>query len=110
MKIVIYVVCIFLAVLSVLPFWIMIVNATRSTTEIQQHAISLIPSSYMMNNVKILLGKSFNPAVGFANSLIISICAGGLQLETEKRLFQLYHGRYDDSGAGDHDRFLSDGL
>lgn len=80
MKIVIYVVCIFLAILSVLPFWIMIVNATRSTTEIQQHAISLIPSSYMMNNIKILLGKSFNPIVGFANSLIISIGATALAL------------------------------
>lgn len=80
MKIVIYVVCIFLAVLSVLPFWIMIVNATRSTTEIQQHAISLIPSSYMMNNIKILLGKSFNPSVGFANSLIISIGATALAI------------------------------
>lgn len=80
MKIVIYVVCIFLAVLSVLPFWIMIVNATRSTTEIQQHAISLIPSSYMMNNIRILLGKSFNPAVGFMNSLLISIGATGLAI------------------------------
>lgn len=80
MKVVIYVVCIFLAILSVLPFWIMIVNATRSTTEIQQHAISLIPSSYMMNNVKILLGKSFNPAVGFGNSLIISVGATALAI------------------------------
>ena len=80
MKIVIYVVCIFLAILSVLPFWIMIVNATRSPTEIQQHAISLSPSSYMMNNVKILLGKSFNPAVGFGNSLIISIGATALAI------------------------------
>ena len=80
MKVVIYVVCIFLAVLSILPFWIMIVNATRSTTEIQQHAISLIPSGYMMNNLKILLGKSFNPAVGFMNSLFISIGATGLAL------------------------------
>ena len=80
MKIVIYVVCIFLAILSVLPFWIMIVNATRSTTEIQQHAISLIPSSYMMNNIKILLGKSFNPVVGFGNSLIISIGATALAI------------------------------
>lgn len=80
MKIVIYVVCIFLAVLSILPFWIMIVNSTRSTTEIQQHAISLIPSRYMMNNVKILLGKSFNPAVGFMNSIIISVGATVLAL------------------------------
>ncbi len=80
MKVIIYVVCIALAVLSVLPFWIMIVNATRSTTEIQQHAISLIPSGYMANNLKILLGKSFNPMVGFMNSLIISICATVLAL------------------------------
>lgn len=78
MKIVIYVVCTFLAILSILPFWIMIVNATRSTTEIQQHAISLIPSSYMMNNIKILLGKSFNPAIGFMNSIAISVGATAL--------------------------------
>lgn len=72
-KTVIYIVCIFLAILSIAPFWIMIMNATRSTTEIQQHAISLVPSNYMMNNLKILLGKSFNPARGFLNSLIISV-------------------------------------
>ena len=30
----IYVVCIFLAVICILPFWIMVVNATRSTPEI----------------------------------------------------------------------------
>lgn len=34
MKATIYTVSIFLALLSILPFWIMIVNATRSTTEI----------------------------------------------------------------------------
>ena len=38
LKIVIYVVCILLAIISIMPFWIMIMNATRSTTEIQQHA------------------------------------------------------------------------
>ncbi len=71
-KIFIYVVCIILAILSIFPFWIMIVNSTRSTTEIQQHALSLIPSTYMLNNFKILTGKSFNPMVGFMNSMIIS--------------------------------------
>lgn len=77
LKIVIYAVCICLAILSILPFWIMIVNATRSTTQIQQHAISMIPSGHMMRNLSILLGKSFNPAVGFMNSLIISTCSTG---------------------------------
>ncbi len=70
--IVIYIVCIFLAILSILPFWIMFMNATRSTFEIQQHAISLVPSKYMMSNLAVLLGKSFNPMKGFVNSLIIS--------------------------------------
>lgn len=75
LKIIIYVVSVFLAVLSIAPFYIMVINATRSTTQIQQHAISLLPSTYMMRNLAILLGKSFNPANGFLNSLIISVGA-----------------------------------
>ena len=71
-KIFIYVVCILLAILSIFPFWIMIVNATRSTTQIQAHALSLLPSTYLINNFNILTGKSFNPMVGFMNSMIIS--------------------------------------
>ncbi len=55
-----------------MPFLIMLVNSTRSTTQIQQHAISLVPSSYLMNNIRILTGKSFNPIRGFINSMIIS--------------------------------------
>ena len=74
-KTIIFILCVFLAILSLMPFIIMIVNSTRSTTQIQQHAVSLIPSTYFSNNLKILLGKSFNPAVGFANSLIVSVGA-----------------------------------
>ena len=77
-KIVIFIICVFLAVLSLMPFIIMIVNSTRSTTQIQQSAVSLIPSTYFMNNLKILVGKSFNPAVGFKNSLIVSVGATAL--------------------------------
>lgn len=75
MKVVKYVVCILLAILSILPFWIMIMNATRSTYEIQQHAISLLPSKYLLSNWAVYEGKSFNPAVGFTNSMIISVGA-----------------------------------
>ncbi|MGH0053154.1 MAG: carbohydrate ABC transporter permease [Sphaerochaetaceae bacterium] len=71
-KAVIYSVCTFLAILSIFPFWIMIMNATRSTYEIQQNSIALLPSKYFFNNLDILLGKSFNPAVGFMNSMLIS--------------------------------------
>ena len=74
-KTIIFILCILLAILSLMPFVIMIVNSTRSTTQIQQHAVSFIPSTYFSNNLKILLGKSFNPAVGFANSLMVSVGA-----------------------------------
>lgn len=74
-KTIVYVVCIFLAILSILPFWIMIMNATRSTTQIQQQSIALLPSTYLLNNLKILTGKSFNPMRGFFNSITISTFA-----------------------------------
>lgn len=72
-KILIYALCILLTIMSIMPFLIMVINSTRSTTEIQAHAISLIPSKYLLNNFKILVGKSFNPFRGFINSLIISV-------------------------------------
>lgn len=72
-KTIIFLICIFLAILSLFPFVVMIVNSTRSTYQIQQQAVSLLPSSYFLNNLKILLGKSFNPLIGFRNSLIISV-------------------------------------
>ena len=71
-RVMIYIVCVLLALLSILPFWIMLMNATRSTTQIQQHAIAFLPSTYTMKNLAILLGKSFHPLRGFANSLLIS--------------------------------------
>ena len=71
-NLVIYIVCIVLGILSILPFWIMITNATRSTVQIQQHAISLIPSTHLAENLKVLTGKTFNPVTGFVNSLVIS--------------------------------------
>ncbi|NBD25107.1 carbohydrate ABC transporter permease [Paenibacillus glycinis] len=77
-KTIVYAVCIVLALLSILPFWIMFVNATRSTAEIQS-GLSLIPSMHLKTNLDVLLSKSFDPLKGFFNSLIISglstICA-----------------------------------
>lgn len=73
-KTIIYIVCICLAVLSILPFWIMFINATRSTAEIQS-GLSLLPSSHMMTNLRALLDKSFDPIQGFMNSFIISASA-----------------------------------
>ena len=67
----IYVLCIFLCALSILPFWIMIVNATRSSQQIQQ-GVSLIPSKYFGYNWQVLNNLNFDLMTGFRNSAIIS--------------------------------------
>ena len=67
-----YFVCIVLAILCLLPFYIMIVNATRDTYSIQQSAISFIPSNALMKNYAVFGEKAFDPMIGFKNSLIIS--------------------------------------
>lgn len=76
----IYIICIFLSILSILPFWLMIVNATRNTIQIQASSISLIPSHYLSFNWKVFNGKDFNPGVGFINSLTIAAGATVLAL------------------------------
>ena len=74
-KILIYIPLILLAVLSIMPFLIMIINSTRSTVEIQQSALSLIPSVHLLDNWRSLMVGAFDPLVGFRNSLIISVGA-----------------------------------
>ena len=70
----IYVFCIALSILAILPFWIMIVNGTRSSQDIQQ-GVSLIPGANMMKNWRILTTKNFDILVGFRNSAIIAFSA-----------------------------------
>ena len=67
----IYVFCSFLSVLAIVPFWIMIVNATRSSQAIQQ-GVSLIPGTYLQYNWNVLSSKNFDVSVGFMNSAIIA--------------------------------------
>ena len=79
-KVLIMIVCVILSALSLMPFIIMFVNSTRSTYEIQQHAVSFVPSKFLLNNWKVLTSKSFNPAKGFLNSLIVSCGITGITL------------------------------
>ena len=71
-----YALCIFLAILSLFPFIIMLVNATRDTPSIQSNPISFVFGSNLKRNFEILTGKEmFNPLVGLKNSIIISVSA-----------------------------------
>ena len=67
----IYTLCIALSVLSILPFWLMMVNATRNSTQIQS-GVSLLPSTFLSHNISVLKTKDFQVLTGFKNSAIIA--------------------------------------
>lgn len=71
MRFFIYIFLAILLVVTLLPVWMLLVNATRSTVEIQQ-GISLLPSQYLVTNYKILLSKGLDLPQGFWNSFIIA--------------------------------------
>ena len=71
----IYVLLILLAILSIMPFWVMIMNATRSTPEINANALGLIPSTHIAKNWGVFDAKSFNAMAGFINSMTVSTLA-----------------------------------
>ncbi len=70
----IYIVLVFFTLLSILPVWLMLVNATRSTEEIQQ-GLSLLPSGHLLDNWAILTGRGFQIWQGFVNSTVIAFSA-----------------------------------
>ncbi|MCB2291680.1 carbohydrate ABC transporter permease [Clostridium sp. CS001] len=72
LRIFIYTVLTILLIICILPIWILIVNATRSTAQIQQ-GISLIPSSNLIANWDNLTNRGFSIVRGFYNSAIISV-------------------------------------
>lgn len=70
----VYALLIILLILVIVPIWLLIVNGTRSTTEIQQ-GISLLPSTHMIENYNLLIGKGLDLPRGFANSLFLAVCS-----------------------------------
>jgi multiple sugar transport system permease protein len=72
MRIFVYIVLTILLIMCILPIWIMLVNATRSTAEIQQ-GISFIPSNNLLTNWNTLTGRGFSILNGLKNSVVISV-------------------------------------
>lgn len=71
-RIFVYLFLVILVVITLIPVWMLIVNSTRSTVEIQQ-GISLLPSKYLISNYKILLSKGLDLPRGFLNSVTIAV-------------------------------------
>lgn len=71
-KIVIFILCVLLSIISLLPFWLTFVNASR-TSEAIQSGLSMIPGSKLFDNVKNVLARpDLNIMLGFRNSLFVS--------------------------------------
>jgi len=74
MRVFVYAVLIILLIVTIVPIWLLIVNATRSTSEIQQ-GISILPSIHLLDNYDILLGRGLNMVRGFSNSLFVAVAS-----------------------------------
>lgn len=87
------VICIFISVVCLLPIWMLIVNATKSTEDITSGAANVIsrfiPGTNTFTNIKNLTSKtegisefvnSYNVFYGFRNSLVIAVCAAALSV------------------------------
>ncbi|MCI5667376.1 MAG: carbohydrate ABC transporter permease [Oscillospiraceae bacterium] len=78
------IVCILLTVISLLPIYIILINATRANADIISNGISFLPGTNIIENFKNMTDPSyangvyyriFNVLVGYRNSLFISISA-----------------------------------
>ena len=72
MRFFIYLFLVVLLVVTIIPIWMLVVNATRSTAEIQQ-GLSFWPSTHMIENYHILLSEGLDIWQGFSNSLIVAV-------------------------------------
>ncbi len=70
-KIIIYTLLIVLAVISIIPFYMMIINATRDNKDIIM-GFSFLPGSSLVENYKTMMDY-VNIWIGFKNSLIVSV-------------------------------------
>ncbi len=61
-----------LLVITLAPIWTLIVNATRSTVEIQQ-GLGFFPSTHLLENYGILEGRGLNLPRGFINSMFLAV-------------------------------------
>jgi ABC-type glycerol-3-phosphate transport system permease component len=71
MRFFIYLVLFFILILIIVPIWLLLVNATRSTVEIQQ-GLSMLPSTHLVDNYQVLLNRGLNITRGFTNSFYVA--------------------------------------
>jgi len=71
---IIYVLMVIFAAIAIVPVWVMLVNSTRTTEQINA-GLALIPSTHALQNLKVLTTHGFKISRGFYNSSLISVSA-----------------------------------
>lgn len=72
------VVMVILAIISLLPIYVLIVNATRQSVDIAGNGVSLLPRIHLFTNIETLMGWSaenkvqYDAFIGYRNSAIIA--------------------------------------
>lgn len=72
------IVMVILAIISLLPIYVLIVNATRESVDIAGNGVSLIPKLHLVDNIKTLMEWSstnkvqYDAFLGYRNSVIIA--------------------------------------
>jgi len=75
----VYLIMIILGLIAVVPIYLLLINATRSTEQINT-GISLLPGGNTIYNWGVLTGRGFQIWQGFGNSAFISISATALSV------------------------------
>ncbi len=84
-----FIICVLLTIICLLPIYIIVINCTRSSNDIISEGVSLIPGTYIIENIKTLndpnaaggmLVSSYNLWYGYRNSLIIAIASTALSV------------------------------
>ena len=70
----IHILMIILTIIAVVPIYVVLINATRSTEQINS-GLSFLPGGNTMYNWRILTSRGFQIWQGFGNSTFVSICA-----------------------------------
>ena len=70
----IYCIMAFLTILAIVPIYVLLINATRSTEQINQ-GLTLIPGTNVAHNWNALTSRGFQISQGFFNSAFIAICS-----------------------------------
>ncbi|MCM1227171.1 MAG: carbohydrate ABC transporter permease [Clostridium sp.] len=74
-SIILFIVCVILSLICIVPIYILVINSTRTHVDII-NTVSFIPGNQLVRNVKELLTNDlykFDPLIGFKNSAIIAI-------------------------------------